>query len=729
MNVKQMKDWIGSGAWDSLESAWLDAIGTEISPSNLAEMTMVLEALVSASKEERAQTLAEMLFEETRGRIEPAADLEMLKDLLLAVPASDTLRSAVADQYKKVHGEHAHFAAIFEAAGLLAGQSPRRAIRTLDVCLSVKPGVFLANRYEGQVVKMGEFDPIMLQFETIEADGSKRQLDPKALADLYEAVDPRDFRVLCQHNPREVAQRLKDDPAGVLVGICMSRGGQIDSNDLKEFLVPRFMDAGSWSGWWGKARTAAKRCDQLSLEGRNPIVVSYHAQGRTLEDEMGPALTAAKTPLDYHVLLGQYLRETRTRKSSPNEEFVQRILGSLADAAANYLSRRPADAFMAALALESAAAAGMRPPKPHPSSSEIMLLTPQPEEVVLSMPEPALWPQALNALEHRDDAVEKMGLLLQLSPSSHLDEIAARLLAQGAQEVLAGAVGAAIAQPAKHLDMFLWLWKGPAQAPKDAPAKVELLGRLLKAVAEIEREWDVEPVQRKEIYQKVRAALAASDFKAFKEAVAQMDEHVAATIKRQLERVDALAESVSEACMTILRESFPQLFFVRQKIDPWQDDSVIWTTEAALQRREAEYKDLTEVKMLQNARAIGEAAEHGDLSENSEWKFALEERDMLQARSAKMQEELSRAKVIHRADIPTDRAGIGSVIRMRRIQDGKMMELTFLGPWDIDLANNVYSYLTRLAQEVLGKTIGDEVDMKIEGAEGLYRIEEIALPQ
>ena len=70
--------------------------------------------------------------------------------------------------------------------------------------------------------------------------------------------------------------------------------------------------------------------------------------------------------------------------------------------------------------------------------------------------------------------------------------------------------------------------------------------------------------------------------------------------------------------------------------------------------------------------------------------------------------------------------GIGSRVRLRRVADDREVTVTFLGPWDTDLANRTYSYQTQLAKEFLGKGVGDTGSLKIEGLEGEYRIEGLA---
>jgi transcription elongation factor GreA len=246
---------------------------------------------------------------------------------------------------------------------------------------------------------------------------------------------------------------------------------------------------------------------------------------------------------------------------------------------------------------------------------------------------------------------------------------------------------------------------------------------VLNALQEIQREWAFDRDLRKSIYQTVRNAISASDYAAYREAISQMDEGVAGTIKRLIERLDGLAEAVKGDMLAILRENFFVLF-AEKRIDPWLDEGAIYTTREALNRYQDDLRELQDVKMLENSRAIGAAAEHGDLSENSEWKFAIEEQKMLQARAAKMQQDIAMARVLDASDVPTDRVGIGSKVTLRRA-DGAERTLEFLGPWDADPDRGVYSYQTKLGQALMGRSVGDEVTLSFEGDPAEYTLEAI----
>ena len=344
MNVSEIKQWIAAGAIHSVENAWLAAIEQQ-TPHD--EMRQVLDELVKTKQIETAHTLAWMLLSETVERHGTDGALAVARNVLPAVPGNEELRTMLADLYAQAHGQAEHFGEFLRASGLKETQSLRRAIRTLETCLAVVPGEYLANRYDNRVVRAGAFDEVMGCFEVTEADGAAEQVEPRALTDEFDCVGASDFRVLCQFRRDEMGRILTSDPGGVLTGICMSNGGQISAPDLKDLLVPRYIDSGKWTGWWGRARTAAKRSENITIDGRNPTMVSYHPGGQSPEEQLTGAVEAARTPLAYLAVLKQYAAETRSRKLPLAPSFVEPIMRMLAHQADSYRKRRPVDALTA----------------------------------------------------------------------------------------------------------------------------------------------------------------------------------------------------------------------------------------------------------------------------------------------------------------------------------------------------------------------------------------------
>jgi len=729
MDVEQMTEWIASGEMEALEEAWMAAAEADepVAPDEAGE---VLAALVRAEKEDLADTFGWTVLEERKDRTAAPDLLELAKAMAVAVPNSADLREQALELYRELFGGHEHFGALVKASELMNAPTPRRAFATLDLCLRASDGSYVANRFRNQVVQIRRYDPTLSEYELEELTGGRLLLDPRKLADEFERIDETDFRVLSRRDPERLKELFQSDPAAVLIGVCQSREGRIDSVSLKELLVPRYIEKDQWSRWWGRARTAAKRCPNLSLDGRNPIYLVYHPRGLSLEEELAGEAEAAKTPLEHLELLRRYVREAKQRKVETDAAFSAKLTESLAEQANDFLTSRPADALAASLSLAEAAALGVgAPARAHPSPEEVLASADAPAEAVAALADEALWPAALEALAKLDDAGEQLEALLPMAPMRQLDRVAKLLRQVGREEAVSGAAAKAVAEPLKHLELILWLWSDPAVAIPGVASKLEILSRLLKTLHELD--IDVQAAggaDRRQLQRRIRSALGARDLAGFREVVAGMDEAMASIMKGRIERTGGLAESVRQDMLNILRESFYSLF-AKAKIEPWLDEGTIWTTDTALHRCEAELKELVEVKIPANSRAIGEAAAHGDLWENSEWKFAIEERNKLQARQAKMQDELAKARVLHPSDVPTDSVGIGSRVTVKRADNDARIELSLLGPWDTDLERRRYSYKTALAQNLLGRSVGDTVTLKLEGDEAQYRIEALGVAE
>jgi transcription elongation GreA/GreB family factor len=717
MNVQNIKDAMGTGAWDRAESLWMDAIEDNPAPEAIRE---VLEAFVEADRAETASMLGWALLEAHEGT---AAEklLPMAAAALLAVPDSEELLGEVARLVKEVHGQAEHFDAVYESAGLESGQSPRRALRTLETCLALQPGDWLGGRFEPRVARFQRVTP--LGEMEIDEDGSTDSLDAKKLADDFERLDADDFRVRIREAD-DAAEWVQKKPGEVLLGLAKSSGGQTDSDKLKDLLVPKYLDAKKWTSWWGRARTAAKKTAELTLEGRNPVTIAYHAGGLSLEDELAGELAEAYGPVDFFELLGRYLSEAAARNVEPDAEFLQEMSDTLSARVAQWHPKRPADALAAVTALVAGRQQGLPEPGPGvPSVAEVLAAANAPADAVAALPVAAFWAPALEAVGQRDDAGDVLAALFVQSPAEQLDALGEMLVACGRGEVIAEAVDQAILDPTSRLNVLVWAWGREDLPAGERPAAVTLLTKMLAALHDIDHKWQADRDAKRQARQAIRDALSTGGGESVRRALEQMDQGMAAVILNQINRTDGLAVSLREDIELMLRNTFPHLF-IKKTIQPWEDESVIWTTDAGLAARQEELRVLKDEKMPANAKQIGEAAEEGDLRENADWQAAIEERDMLVSRVRKMSEELSKAKIIEPGSAPSDHVSVGSRVTLQG-PDGRSVDVKFLGPWDSDTERGIYSYQTRLAEALLGKKPGESVEIELDGQAGTYTIESL----
>jgi transcription elongation factor GreA len=129
-------------------------------------------------------------------------------------------------------------------------------------------------------------------------------------------------------------------------------------------------------------------------------------------------------------------------------------------------------------------------------------------------------------------------------------------------------------------------------------------------------------------------------------------------------------------------------------------------------------------------KAIQKAVELGDLSENAEYKSALERQQFVQARLNHLTQRAGELSRIDVNAISPDRVGFGSKVRLQNVQSDEVVEYNIVFGDYIDLETNQISMASPIGQALLGKQLGDDVVVRLPRSDRSYRIIElITLPQ
>ncbi len=136
----------------------------------------------------------------------------------------------------------------------------------------------------------------------------------------------------------------------------------------------------------------------------------------------------------------------------------------------------------------------------------------------------------------------------------------------------------------------------------------------------------------------------------------------------------------------------------------------VYLTKEGYEKLQNEYKDLTEKRRVKVAAKIKEARELGDLSENSEYDSAREEQSFVEGRIVELRKLLSNAKVVEQ-----NRSGKGGMVavgsKVKVHLDGEEQVFQLVGAEEADPLSNRISHESPLGQALLGKKIGDQVEV------------------
>ncbi len=129
-------------------------------------------------------------------------------------------------------------------------------------------------------------------------------------------------------------------------------------------------------------------------------------------------------------------------------------------------------------------------------------------------------------------------------------------------------------------------------------------------------------------------------------------------------------------------------------------------------------------------RVIQKAVELGDLSENAEYKSALERQEFVQARLNHLTQRANELSKIDPNTIAPDRVGFGSKVTLQDTNSGEVVEYTLVFGDFIDLDSNQISIASPSGRALLGRAEGGEVVVNLPRGDRTYRITElVTLPQ
>ena len=125
--------------------------------------------------------------------------------------------------------------------------------------------------------------------------------------------------------------------------------------------------------------------------------------------------------------------------------------------------------------------------------------------------------------------------------------------------------------------------------------------------------------------------------------------------------------------------------------------------------------ELHEMKTVQRPRIseqIAEARDKGDLSENAEYDAAKEAQGLLEMRIAKMEELISKARIIDNTMIDNSKVFILSTVKIKNVANGMEMQYTLVAESEADLKEKKISVDSPIGKGLLGKKVGDVADIQ-----------------
>ena len=145
-------------------------------------------------------------------------------------------------------------------------------------------------------------------------------------------------------------------------------------------------------------------------------------------------------------------------------------------------------------------------------------------------------------------------------------------------------------------------------------------------------------------------------------------------------------------------------------------------TAEGLKGLEDELKQLKSVERPAIIKAIAAAREHGDLSENAEYTSAREKQGFIEGRIAEVEDIISRAEVIDFSKLSGQVVKFGATVKLADEDTDEKVKYQIVGPYEADLNKGRISVTSPIGRALIGKTVGDTVEVNTPGGGKSYEI-------
>lgn len=136
-------------------------------------------------------------------------------------------------------------------------------------------------------------------------------------------------------------------------------------------------------------------------------------------------------------------------------------------------------------------------------------------------------------------------------------------------------------------------------------------------------------------------------------------------------------------------------------------------TEEGLQKLKDEIEYLIKVERPKISQQIGEARDKGDLSENAEYDAAKEAQGLLELKISKMQAKLANARILDESKMDSSKVLLLSTVSIKNLKNGATMKYTLVPEEEADLKQGKISVESPMSKGLLGKSVGDKVDITV----------------
>ncbi len=155
--------------------------------------------------------------------------------------------------------------------------------------------------------------------------------------------------------------------------------------------------------------------------------------------------------------------------------------------------------------------------------------------------------------------------------------------------------------------------------------------------------------------------------------------------------------------------------------------AIAYYTEEGLKKLKDELHQLKTVERPSVIRQIAEARDKGDLSENAEYDAAKNAQSLLETKIAKMEDIVGNARIVDSSQLDNSKVSILTTVKIKNLKNNVEMKYTIVAENEADIKANKISIDSPIGKGLLGKKVGDKVDVTVPAGVIPFQVMEITI--
>ncbi|NUM37176.1 MAG: GreA/GreB family elongation factor [Candidatus Brocadiae bacterium] len=697
--IKKIVDALKSGNWEEGQNLWMDLLAQGI--EKVEPLKDAMQELSRRGQHKLALELLNLTVSSCAEANKPSLWLDSLRLLSQYNPADKKLVKQYTQAFLETYHDRTY---LKDWVNKIQSKnySPTKYIETLDKLILFKKNSVVKHKSGWGIGKVREIDNEKMEMIVDLENHKNHRIEIFAASDCLIPLEDDNFEALRAYNPEFLKEEAHEKPLELLYRVLKFHNEPVSSKEIKEYLCPKVIEEKEWSKWWTHARKLLLNDPYVETGESSHAKYSLRKEPMAWEDEIKSTFDKAEA-MEKPLVVLEYLKHADAKQnyqhfcsvlSQQCKEYLSK--GKLSYALEVYLIIQECNKKASIKVDQSISLSQIVKGNAIPIFNNVRIPALAPQTLEILLEEEPTFEHHLSQIFKKTSDLGRDTLYKYLNKNAELME---KYLGKVCREIFYDPLG--------YPDALIWLAKqifaskiqasSQTKDPSDStvstiPSFFDVLQLLISTGGTLKALRQVESVKKINKIFSINLA---------KKIVENVDNVQAPQLLKSLEEANFLPYTFKQTLQQNLRDKYKDL---------GKQIQYIYTTKAGLNKYQRELEDLMLNKYEQNRKAIGEALSFGDISENAELDAAREIQWQLTNKAKEMQNNIARAMVIDFNTLDTNIINIGTQVTLQDEQ-GKKIQYTILGPWDVKLDKGIISYMSEIAKKLLGGKLQESVDL------------------